>query len=456
MNDTPEVSTAFRPKFDPPKLSAVGFVLEVLAGPDAGTRFRCNAGSIFPILIGQSSSCEFRVSDPSVSRRHLSLELEGSRLRIEDLRSRNGTLLNGASTQTAWLQGGEALVLGGTHVKVSLEETAEIAPLPLISSFGRTVGASAEMRRLYAMLSRLARSNIAVLIEGETGTGKEILAESIHEESPRANGPFVVFDCTSVAPNLIESELFGHERGAFTGATQTRVGVFEQANGGTLLIDEIGDLDRALQPKLLRVLERSELRRDATLIAKSRRGASETISIIALLLGVLNCLRCAVAAETSAFSCSTSFDSSAQTLAKSRPHKSPYGKMHRGPETFASSATLSRATLPLVIQSCLLQRSPSRSRATGAYLSTTFLAQLSSRTYPWSKRVGASWMRLNKCISQTFLRPTEVTSARRRRRRALPGDTFSVFVTAALRRPSVDVARDWPSKARNDRLERES
>jgi DNA-binding NtrC family response regulator len=287
MKNNPEVSTAFRPKFDPPKVSAVGFVLDVIGGPDVGTRFSCNAGSIFPILIGQSSSCEFRVKDPSVSRRHLSLELDGNRLRIEDLRSRNGTLLNGASTQAAWLQGGEALVLGGTHIKVSLEETAEVAPLPLISSFGRTIGASAEMRRLYAMLSRLAKANIPVLIEGETGTGKEILAESIHEESPRANGPFVVFDCTTVAPNLIESELFGHERGAFTGATQTRVGVFEQANGGTLLIDEIGDLDRSLQPKLLRVLERAEVRRvggnksisvDVRVLAATRRDLDREVS----------------------------------------------------------------------------------------------------------------------------------------------------------------------------------
>jgi two-component system, NtrC family, response regulator HydG len=104
-------------------------------------------------------------------------------------------------------------------------------------------------------------AEIPVVIEGETGTGKELLAESLHEGGPRAAGPFVVFDCTAVAPTLIESELFGHERGAFTGATSTRKGVFEQAHGGTLLIDEIGDLPPPMQSKLLRALERSELRR---------------------------------------------------------------------------------------------------------------------------------------------------------------------------------------------------
>lgn len=115
------------------------------------------------------------------------------------------------------------------------------------------------MRRLYPLCERLARSDVPLLIEGQTGTGKEVLAESIHEQSARASAPFVVFDCTSVPPNLAESMLFGHERGAFTGAVTARRGVFEQANGGTLLIDEIGDLDLQLQPKLLRALERSEV-----------------------------------------------------------------------------------------------------------------------------------------------------------------------------------------------------
>jgi DNA-binding NtrC family response regulator len=115
------------------------------------------------------------------------------------------------------------------------------------------------MRRLYPLCERLSRSRIPVVIEGETGTGKEVLAESIHEAG--LGGPFVVFDCTAVSPNLIESHLFGHERGAFTGAIGSQPGVFEEADGGTLLIDEIGDLDLPLQSKLLRVIERGEVKR---------------------------------------------------------------------------------------------------------------------------------------------------------------------------------------------------
>ncbi|WXA91505.1 sigma-54 dependent transcriptional regulator [Pendulispora brunnea] len=117
------------------------------------------------------------------------------------------------------------------------------------------------MRRLYPLLQRVAASDVPVIIEGETGTGKEVLAESIHAQSRRSRGPFIVFDCTAVSPNLVESALFGHERGAFTGAVSPRQGVFEQAHGGTLLIDELGDLDSSLQPKLLRAVERSEIQR---------------------------------------------------------------------------------------------------------------------------------------------------------------------------------------------------
>src|SRR5262249_19105459 len=149
-------------------------------------------------------------------------------------------------------------------------EGAPSVDLPLETRFGRVVGMSTEMRRLYPMCRRLAATNVPVVIEGETGTGKEMLAESLHDEGPRARGPFVVFGCTGVPPNLVESELFGHERGAFTGAVSTRKGVFEQADGGTLFIDEIGDLELTLQPKLLRAIERSEVR---------RIGGSQTIRV---------------------------------------------------------------------------------------------------------------------------------------------------------------------------------
>jgi transcriptional regulator with GAF, ATPase, and Fis domain len=139
---------------------------------------------------------------------------------------------------------------------------------------------------LYPLCERLAAANVPVIIEGETGTGKEVLAESLHERGPRSQAPFVIFDCTSVPAALLESELFGHVRGAFTGAVSSRAGVFEQADGGTLLIDEIGDLDLALQPKLLRAIERTEIRRvgganvirtDVRVLAATRRDLDHAV-----------------------------------------------------------------------------------------------------------------------------------------------------------------------------------
>jgi DNA-binding NtrC family response regulator len=148
------------------------------------------------------------------------------------------------------------------------------------------VGASRAMRRLYPQCERVAKARVPVILEGETGVGKEVLAESLHETSG-TDGPFVVFDCTTVSAQLVEAALFGHEKGAFTGATNERPGVFEQAHGGTLLIDEIGDLDLPLQAKLLRVVDRGELRRvggtksikvDVRILAATRRNLDHEIS----------------------------------------------------------------------------------------------------------------------------------------------------------------------------------
>jgi transcriptional regulator with GAF, ATPase, and Fis domain len=148
-----------------------------------------------------------------------------------------------------------------------------------VNAFGDLLGKSTAMRQLFASLARIARSDLSVLIEGETGTGKELVAESIHRESARAGGPFIVFDCSAVAPTLIESELFGHERGAFTGAVAAHAGVFERAHGGTLMMDELGELPKDLQPKLLRVLEKREIR---------RVGGSRTIPIDIRLIAATN------------------------------------------------------------------------------------------------------------------------------------------------------------------------
>jgi DNA-binding NtrC family response regulator len=265
---------------------ANAFRLVIVAGPDAGRSFVIDQSAMPRLLLGQSEVCELRVTDREVSRRHAAFEIHPNGLRVVDLSSRNGTFVNGLRIADATLVGGERVQLGATAIDVYAERSQTV-PLAMTPSFGSVVGFSPAMRRLYPLFSRLANANVSVLIEGETGTGKEALAESLHEASPRASGPFVVFDCTAVPPGLVESELFGHERGAFTGAVGTRKGVFEQANGGTLLIDEVGDLDLHMQPKLLRALERLEVRRvggdqwihlDVRVLAATRRDLDREIA----------------------------------------------------------------------------------------------------------------------------------------------------------------------------------
>jgi DNA-binding NtrC family response regulator len=254
------------------------FVLEVTQGPGRGERYVIDESNPGRQLVGTGPACALRLVDPSVSRRHAAFELAGFRLRVTDLGSTNGTYVDRVKVVEAELEGEEIVRLGSTALRV---ERRDGGPVPPVSDgFGRLVGGSVAMRRLYPLCERLAATPVPVVIEGETGTGKEVLAESLHEAGPRRNGPFVVFDCTAVPPNLVETELFGHERGAFTGAVAQRKGVFEQTDGGTLFIDEIGDLDPLLQPKLLRALERSEIRRvggdkwikaDVRVIAATRR-----------------------------------------------------------------------------------------------------------------------------------------------------------------------------------------
>jgi DNA-binding NtrC family response regulator len=237
--------------------------LVVIEGPDRGRTFELDPFSPTRMLLGTSPSCEIRLADPVVSRRHLAFEPAGNRFRLKDLGSTNGSFLDGVSFVEAFARGGETLRCGRTALSLEVDDVAigAAAEIPLARSFGRMIGGSLAMRRLYPLCRRLAGSDVPVIIEGETGTGKEELAEALHEEGPRSSGPFVVFDCTAVSPQLIEAELFGHERGAFTGAVASRAGYFEQASGGTLLIDEIGDMDLPLQAKLLRVIDRGALRR---------------------------------------------------------------------------------------------------------------------------------------------------------------------------------------------------
>ncbi len=282
-----ELSTVLQHTFDPAPAPETAFRVVVSEGPDVGKQLIFDGAQASRVLVGQSPACELRLTDREVSRRHAALDWKGTRFRITDLGSSNGTLVDHVAIGEAYLRGGEVVRMGATALRIETLGVREPAELTSASKFGRVIGSSRAMRALYPLCERLAEAvTLPVLIEGETGTGKEVLSESLHEEGPRAAGPFVVFDCTAVPPNLVESELFGHERGAFTGAVTTRIGVFEQAQGGTLLIDEIGDLDPSLQPKLLRALERSEVRRvggsrwikvDVRVVSATRRDLDQEV-----------------------------------------------------------------------------------------------------------------------------------------------------------------------------------
>ena len=239
----------------PPKVS---FVIEVVSGPDQGKRLTVTGPRV---LVGTSPICDLVLADERVSRRHLGLSIVDTTLRVDDLDSTNGTFANELRIHGVFLRGTETITIGKTLLLVTLAPAEEGEKVARAVSFGGVLGMSTKMQRVYAFARKVAASDIPCTIEGETGTGKEQLAEAIHESSPRVKGPFIIFDCTALPGTLMESALFGHEKGSFTGASSTRKGVFEQADGGTLFIDEIGDLDISLQPKLLRAIQRGETQR---------------------------------------------------------------------------------------------------------------------------------------------------------------------------------------------------
>jgi DNA-binding NtrC family response regulator len=262
---------------DPRILELARCALTVLSGPDRGLE-RTIDRDLF--RIGKSPENDFVLSDTTVSRAHCEIVREPKGYLLRDLGSTNGTLLDGAEIKEAWLKPGAVITVGKVEIKVRpFSERIELMPSDR-ADFGGAVGRSLGMRAIFGLLERLGPTDATVLLGGETGTGKDVLARAIHASSPRRSKPFVVVDCGAVVGNLIESELFGHEKGSFTGAAAMRQGAFEMAHGGTLFLDEIGELPLDLQPKLLRALEQrafrrvggnKEIRVDIRVIAASKR-----------------------------------------------------------------------------------------------------------------------------------------------------------------------------------------
>jgi DNA-binding NtrC family response regulator len=206
------------------------------------------------VVVGAHASCDLVLADPQVSRRHAELAITPQGIRVKDLGSTNGTWYQGTRVTEAVVPAGATIKVGDTPVRIAPTDAPSLPPSDR-DHFGHMAGKSVAMRELFAVLEMAAPSDATILIEGESGTGKELAARAIHEASIRKQGPFVVVDCSAVTENLIESHLFGHVKGAFTGADRERRGAFVEATGGTLFLDELGELPLAAQAKLLRVLE---------------------------------------------------------------------------------------------------------------------------------------------------------------------------------------------------------
>ncbi len=230
--------------------------LRVVDGPDRGLELDVPAAGV---VIGSEKTCDVVLTDTFVSRRHCTIAPVAQGFAITDLGSRNGTVIDGVAVGKVVAPPGVALRIGKTLVQLMPSDEVVDIPPSKNSQFGALYGTSVVMRHAFAVLERASKSTASVLFLGESGTGKELMARGVHDASPRRDGPFVVFDCGASTENLIESDLFGHVKGAFTGAAGDRIGAFAAAHGGTLFLDEIGDLPVGLQPKLLRMLEAGEV-----------------------------------------------------------------------------------------------------------------------------------------------------------------------------------------------------
>lgn len=268
-----------------PVLVRPKLALEVVAGPDVGATAE---GKSRILHVGTQYGTTLRLSDETVSRIHLEIVNGAEGIKLRDLGSTNGTWLDeGVRIAEAVVPSGSVVRVGRTQVRIDAlsEQVSEsLSPLP---SFGDMIGVSPAMRSIFALLERVAPTNETVLVTGETGTGKEVCAHSIVERSGRATAPLVVVDCGAMPPSLLESELFGHTRGAFTGAVSDHQGAFERANSGTVFFDEVGELPLELQTRLLRAVENRWIRRvggtrkiplDIRIIAATNRCLEEEVN----------------------------------------------------------------------------------------------------------------------------------------------------------------------------------
>jgi DNA-binding NtrC family response regulator len=226
-------------------------ICRVASGPDTGTQISLGQR---PSIVGADGQCDLVLSDEQISRQHIELQLSEAGVTVKDLESTNGVYYQGSKIQEALVPVGASLQVGESVLRL-LEMAPPSIPPSERERFGAMAGQSMIMREIFAILELASPTDATVLIQGESGTGKELVARALHDHSERANKPFVVVDCSAITENLIDSHLYGHVKGAFTGAQSERKGAFLEANGGTVFLDELGELPAAAQAKLLRVLE---------------------------------------------------------------------------------------------------------------------------------------------------------------------------------------------------------